>query len=119
MCKMTSGKQLAVAGDRRLMTEDRAQRAEDRSGALCRSLPASDLRPPTSGLRPPIPQVALLTAGRDRPYALGLAAALAAAGAQFDFIGSDEVDSPELHTSPQIHFLNLRGDQSVEAGRLK
>jgi glycosyltransferase involved in cell wall biosynthesis len=61
----------------------------------------------------------LLTAGRDRPYALGLAAALAAAGAQFDFIGSDEVDSPELHTSPQIHFLNLRGDQSVEAGRLK
>ena len=64
-------------------------------------------------------QVSLLTAGRDRPYALGLAAALAAAGAQFDFIGSDEVDSPELHTSQQIRFLNLRGDQSVEAGRLK
>ena len=64
-------------------------------------------------------QVSLLTAGRDRPYALGLAAALAAAGAEFDFIGSDEVDSPELHTSQQIRFLNLRGDQSVEAGRLK
>ncbi len=61
-------------------------------------------------------QISLLTAGRDRPYALGLAAALAGAGAQFDFIGSDEVDSPELHMSPQIHFLNLRGEQSVDAG---
>jgi len=61
-------------------------------------------------------EISLLTAGRDRPYALGLAAALEAAGAHFDFIGSDDVDSPELHTSPQIHFLNLRGDQSVEAG---
>jgi glycosyltransferase involved in cell wall biosynthesis len=64
-------------------------------------------------------QISLLTAGRDRPYALGLAAALAVAGAQFDFIGSNEVDSPELHTSPQIHYLNLRGDQSVNAGALK
>ncbi len=65
------------------------------------------------------PQISLLTAGRDRPYALGLAAALAAAGAHFDFVGSDEVDSPELHTSSPIHFLNLRGDQSVEASLLK
>jgi glycosyltransferase involved in cell wall biosynthesis len=61
-------------------------------------------------------QISVLTAGRDRPYALGLAAALAAAGARFDFIGSDEVDGPELHASPQIHFLNLRGDQSADAG---
>lgn len=61
-------------------------------------------------------QISLLTAGRDRPYALGLAAALAAAGREFDFVGSDEVDGPELHQSPQIHFLNLRGDQSVNAG---
>jgi glycosyltransferase involved in cell wall biosynthesis len=60
--------------------------------------------------------ISLLTAGRDRPYALGLAAALAAAGAHFDFVGSDEVDSPELHISPQIRFLNLRGGQSVGAG---
>lgn len=61
-------------------------------------------------------KVALLTAGRDRPYALALALALASAGAELDFIGSDEVDGPELHTLPQVHFLNLRGDQSVEAG---
>lgn len=65
------------------------------------------------------PRVSLLTAGRDRPYALGLATALAAAGEHFDFVGSNEVDGPELHQSPQIHFLNLRGDQSVSAGALK
>jgi glycosyltransferase involved in cell wall biosynthesis len=64
-------------------------------------------------------QISVLTAGRDRPYALGLAAALAAAGANFDFVGSDEVDSPELHLSPRIHFLNLRGDQSVDAGAFR
>ena len=65
------------------------------------------------------PQVSVLTAGRDRPYALGLAAGLLAAGTEFDFVGSDSVDSPELHTTPQIRFLNLRGDQSVEAGAVK
>lgn len=65
------------------------------------------------------PQVSVLTAGRDRPYALGLAAALSAAGTKFDFIGSNEVDAPELHTNLQIRFLNLRGDQSVDAGVVK
>ena len=62
------------------------------------------------------PQVSLLTAGRDKPYALGLASALAAAGVHFDFIGSNEVDSPELHGNPQINCLNLRGDQNADAG---
>jgi hypothetical protein len=65
------------------------------------------------------PQVSILTAGRDKPYALGLAAALAAAGAKIDFIGSNEVDSPELHGNPQINFLNLRGDQSIDAGLIQ
>lgn len=74
---------------------------------------------PRSAFVPLEPQVAVLTAGRDRPYALGLAAALAAAGACFDFIGSNEVDGPELHTSPQIRFFNLRGEQSVNAGLLR
>jgi glycosyltransferase involved in cell wall biosynthesis len=64
-------------------------------------------------------QISILTAGRDRPYALGLAAALVEAGINFDFVGSNEVDGPELHASPQIHFLNLRGDQSVDAGMFK
>lgn len=55
-------------------------------------------------------EVALLTGGGDRPYALGLAGSLIAAGVAFDFIGSDFLESPELRASPQVRFLNLRGD---------
>ena len=64
-------------------------------------------------------QTSLLTAGRDKPYALGLATALTAAGMKVDFVGGDELDSPELRGNPQINFLNLRGDQSVDAGLLE
>ena len=62
-------------------------------------------------------RVALLTGGGDKPYALGLASALVAQGVSFDFIGSDEVDGPELHGTPQVNFLNLRGDQRSDASR--
>lgn len=55
-------------------------------------------------------RVAILTGGGDRPYALGLAASLVAEGVAFDFIASDELDSPELRSSPLVRFLNLRGD---------
>jgi D-inositol-3-phosphate glycosyltransferase len=65
-----------------------------------------------------VTRISLLTGGRDKPYALGLVMALAAAGIQIDFVGSDELDSPELRGNPQISFLNLRGDQNVEAGLL-
>ena len=54
------------------------------------------------------PDVALLTAGRDRPYALGMAAALIAQGLSFDFIGSDLVDDPGLHGNPQVNYLKMR-----------
>jgi len=64
------------------------------------------------------PEVALLTGGADKPYALGLAEALVDAGISFDFIGSNEIDGPELHDTPQINFLNLRGDQNPAAGRI-
>ncbi len=59
---------------------------------------------------PPI-EVGLLTGGIDKPYAFGLAMALKSKGVRLDFIGSDEVDSHELHTSPNLKFLNLRGNQ--------
>lgn len=59
--------------------------------------------------------VAVLTGGGDRPYALGLAASLIAQGICFDFIASDYLESPELRSSPQVRFLNLRGDISPEA----
>jgi glycosyltransferase involved in cell wall biosynthesis len=55
-------------------------------------------------------EVALLTGGGDKPYALGLASTLISQGVPFDFIGSDEVDGLELHNSPLARFLNLRGD---------
>lgn len=64
---------------------------------------------------PPEPQISLLTAGKDRPYALGLAAALVAAGGSLDFIGSDEVNALELPRTPLLHFYNLRGGQSIRA----
>lgn len=63
-------------------------------------------------------RIALLTAGRDKPYALGLASALISRGQAFDFIGSDAVDAPELHGNPQVTYLNLR-NQRVDAGLMQ
>jgi D-inositol-3-phosphate glycosyltransferase len=57
------------------------------------------------------PEVAVLTGGGDRPYALGLATALAADGVAIDFIGSDDLRAPEVCDNPNVNFLNLRGDQ--------
>jgi D-inositol-3-phosphate glycosyltransferase len=57
---------------------------------------------------PPVPlDVAILTGGVDRPYAYGLAMALAAKAVHVDVIGSDEVDSAEMHTTPNLKFFNL------------
>lgn len=54
-------------------------------------------------------QAALLTGCQDRPYAFGLAMALVANGVSLEVIGSDEVDSPQLHTTRNLRFFNLRG----------
>ena len=61
------------------------------------------------------PKVALLTGGGDKPYALGMAAALTSAGVYIDFIGSDDLSVPELLSNSRIKFRNLRGDQRAEA----
>jgi D-inositol-3-phosphate glycosyltransferase len=61
-------------------------------------------------------EVALLTGGADRPYAFGLTKALTSKIAFLDVIGNDELDCPELHDSPNVRFLNLRGDQRPDAG---
>ena len=53
-------------------------------------------------------QIALLTAGRDKPYALGLGPALADNGIIVDFIGSDLVEGREVREHPLIRFHNLR-----------
>jgi D-inositol-3-phosphate glycosyltransferase len=61
------------------------------------------------------PRIALLTGGGDKPYALGMAAALTAVGIQVDFIGSDDLKVPALLSNPLVNFLNLRGDQRPDA----
>lgn len=76
--------------------------------------PRAELRPEAAFQTSarPLPRVALLTGGGDRPYALGMAGTLIARRINFDFIGSDETDSADLHTAEGVRFLNLRGDQS-------
>ena len=62
--------------------------------------------------------IALLTGGSDKPYALGLASALAAQGVAIEFVGSDELNSPEVHAIAGLRFFNLRGSQREDAGIL-
>jgi glycosyltransferase involved in cell wall biosynthesis len=64
-------------------------------------------------------RVTMLTGGGDKPYAMGMASALAAQHICLDFIGSDEVDDPQLHETPLINFLNLRGNQRSDATVLR
>lgn len=59
--------------------------------------------------------VALLTAGRDRPYVFGVTMALASESVSLDVIGSDEVDFREFHTTAKINFLNLRSAEKPGA----
>jgi D-inositol-3-phosphate glycosyltransferase len=68
------------------------------------------------GTAPAELEAALLTGCQDRPYAFGLAKALVSKEVCLDVIGSDEVDSPGLHTTPKLRFLNLRGSQRQNAG---
>jgi glycosyltransferase involved in cell wall biosynthesis len=64
-------------------------------------------------------QVAMLTGGGDRPYALGLATTLINQGVAFDFIASDDLDDPELRRSPLVNFLNLRGEMLPDVSRAR
>ena len=47
-------------------------------------------------------EVGLLTGCQDRHYAFALAMGLVSKGICLDVVGSDEVDSPELHTIARI-----------------
>src|SRR5213080_3721020 len=69
----------------------------------------------SSVIGPPTLSIALLTGGGDKPYALGMAAALTSEGISVDFIGSDDLRVPELLTNPRVNFLNLRGNQRPDA----
>lgn len=69
----------------------------------------------SGGLQQSKIKVALLTGGDDKTYALGLTSALVSNDVFVDFIGSSALDTPELHNSPLINFLDLRGDQNAQA----
>src|SRR6266436_3377723 len=69
----------------------------------------------SSVIRHPVLSVALLTGGGDKPYALGLAAALTSQGIFVDFIGSDDLSVPDVLNDPRVNFLNLRGNQRPDA----
>jgi D-inositol-3-phosphate glycosyltransferase len=64
-------------------------------------------------------ELGLLTGCQDRPYAFGLAMALVSKGVGVDAIGGDEMDSPELHVTPNLRFLNFRGNQYENANFAK
>jgi D-inositol-3-phosphate glycosyltransferase len=56
--------------------------------------------------------VGVLTGCQDRPYAHGFVTALISKGVHVDMIGSDGEDSPDLHVTPNLRFLNFRGTQN-------
>lgn len=58
-------------------------------------------------------KVSLLTGGRDRPYALGLAMGLIEKGIHLDVIGSEYVDCPGMLTTPGLRFFNLWPPESA------
>ena len=58
-------------------------------------------------------EVSLLTGGIDRPYAYGLAMALVASGVRLDVIGNEFISSPEMHSTPNLRFLDLWPRQSA------
>jgi D-inositol-3-phosphate glycosyltransferase len=69
----------------------------------------------TLNAQPSTLRIALLTGGGDKPYALGMAAALTSEGIALDFVGSDDLNVPDVVANPRVNFLNLRGDQRPEA----
>src|SRR5207253_4628712 len=90
--------------------EVRGQRSEVRGQQS-----ASGNQTPSSVLRPPSIRIVLLTGGGDKPYALGMAAALTSVGIHVDFVGSDDLSVPELLANRRLNFLNFRGDQREDA----
>jgi glycosyltransferase involved in cell wall biosynthesis len=105
---------------------DRHERVEIKMHTMLQAIPpsvshpvTSNHRSPSSALPSPMSRVALLTGGGDKPYALGLAEALTSAGLSVDFIGSADLRCVKILNNPRVNFLDLRGDQSVDAGLLR
>jgi glycosyltransferase involved in cell wall biosynthesis len=52
-------------------------------------------------------KVSLLTGGLDKPYVMGLTAALVSHGVSLEVIGNSTLDGPEMHSTGQLSFLSL------------
>src|SRR5438477_9068876 len=102
--------QRSAVRDRRSDGSHQASTVNSQPGITPSPQPATHNHQPSTDC-----SVALLTGGGDKPYALGLAAALTSAGVSVEFIGSDDLNVPELLNNPRVKFLNLRGDQRSEA----
>jgi D-inositol-3-phosphate glycosyltransferase len=64
-------------------------------------------------------KIGLLTGCQDRPYVFGLAMALASRNVSLDVVGNEEVDGPEMHITPNLHFLNVRESRRRKANPAK
>ena len=62
-------------------------------------------------------RVSVLTGGIDRPYAFGLTMALLKNNVGIDVIGNEFVDSPEMHSTPNLKFFNLWPAKRAQSGR--
>ena len=67
----------------------------------------------------PTLHVALLTAGRDRPYAFGIGTALASSWFSLDIIGADDLELCQWRNYPHVRFLNMRGNISASASAFR
>lgn len=59
--------------------------------------------------------ISVLTAGKDPHYALGLLEGLLSKPLKIDFIANDEMQSSPLVSSTNVSYLNLRGNQGINA----
>jgi len=59
--------------------------------------------------------VALLTAGKDKPYAFGIASALLANGVRLDLVAGEELDLEEFRHNPRVKLLLFRKEPRQDA----
>jgi D-inositol-3-phosphate glycosyltransferase len=62
--------------------------------------------------------IGLLSGCQDRPYVTELALALVSLAWRVDLVGGDEMESPELHATPNLRFVNIRGRQDPKRSAL-
>lgn len=60
-----------------------------------------------------------LTAGKDRPYVVGLTSALVKKNVTVEFIGNDSMKNEPALSNPLVRYYNLRGGQSSNASARK